>query len=66
MGTGWNEKLVLCEWLQLQKIELHSAQGDETVKERVPIPGVNNVKSTEPVYRDIWTINIHLYFFTFN
>ena len=26
-------KLVLCEWLQLQKIALHSPQGDETVKE---------------------------------
>ena len=26
-------KLVLCEWLQLQKIALHSPQGDDTVKE---------------------------------
>ena len=38
-GYQVERKLVLCEWLQLQKIVLHSPQGNETVKEWVPIPG---------------------------
>ena len=58
-GYQVERKLVLCEWLQLQKIALHSPQGDETIK----FLGVNNVKSAEPVYGDIWTINIHLYLY---
>ena len=30
-------KFILCEWLQLWKIALHFAQGDENVRELVPM-----------------------------
>ena len=33
-----------------------------SVKSEFQYLGVNNVRSAEPVYGDIWTINIHLYF----
>ena len=53
------QKLALCEWLQQQNM-LHSPQGDcESMSSKNL--GVFNVKSAEPIYGDIWTINIHLY-----
>ena len=62
-GTRWNEKLVLCEWLQLQKIRCIQP-GEMTVKEWVPILGGNWCK-VQWAFGDIWTINDHLFPFTF-
>ena len=49
-------KLVLCEWLQLQKLAMHSSQWDETVQEWDPIPG-DNWRKVRWAYGDIWTLN---------
>ena len=47
-GYQMERKLVLCEWLQLQKNALHSPQRNETVIEWVPIRSCNS-------YRVLWT-----------
>ena len=46
-GYQVEQKLLLCEWLQLQKIVLHSPRGYETVKSEFQYIGVINVKSAE-------------------
>ena len=43
---------------------LHSPQGDESVKEWVPIPG-GKLYEVRWASGDIWTINIHLYVYLY-
>ena len=58
-------KLVLCEWLQLKKIAMHSPQVNDSVWKRwVQMSGDNSWKVWW-TYWDILTINTHLYLYLY-
>ena len=61
-GYQMERKLVLCEWLQLQKMWLHSSQTDKISKERVPVPW-RNWCSVGWTCGDIWIKDISLHLF---
>ena len=70
MGTRCNIKSVLCEWLQQQKIVLHSPQGDETLKPcetytfTLPLPvdvhitEIRGIKAVEKLLLSAFTKNL--------
>jgi hypothetical protein len=64
MGTWWKLKSKIVWMAETASIALHSSQEDETVKVWVPIPR-SNLGKTRWTLGDIWTINMHLYLFTF-
>ena len=61
-GYQVERKLVLCEWLQLQKTRCILNREMRLWKSEFQYLGVNNVKSTVRTW-NIWTINTYLYLF---
>ena len=63
MGTRWNEKLVMCEWLQLQNICCILPRGMRLWKTEFQYLGVIDSKSDQPSEISVkWThLPLHLY-----